>query len=99
MVRISLSTKNFKDEESKINAELPDKTTNEKPIQSWDEEYLKYVTENFDDIFQTMYEDKFIDRLFGEEQNQMTRDKFVDSIVGDMAAQALEALNDLQNQF
>lgn len=45
-----------------------------------------------------MYEERFIDRIFGEDQ-QMTREDFVTVIEGSAAQKALEALNDLHGKF
>ena len=42
-----------------------------------------------------MYEERFIDRIFGEDQ-QFTREAFVTAIEGSAAQKALEALNDFQ---
>lgn len=42
-----------------------------------------------------MYEERFIDRIFGEDQ-QFTREDFVTAIEGSAAQKALEALNDFQ---
>ena len=69
-----------------------------KPDLNWEQDYLEFCEEHFEDIFQAMYEERFIDRIFGEDQ-QMTREDFVTAIEGSAAMKALEALNDLQGKF
>ena len=56
------------------------------------------MDENFEDIFQSMYEERFVDRIFGEQQ-RMTKDEFIEKIEGTAAEKALEALNKLKGRY
>lgn len=49
-----------------------------------------------------MYEEEFVDRLFGENISTMTRAQFVEAVEGNLAekaAEALKAYNDRFNPF
>ena len=46
------------------------------------------MDEHFEDVFQSMYEERFIDRIFGDQQ-RLTKTEFIEKIEGSAAEKAL----------
>lgn len=62
----------------------------DKPKPGWSKHYTTYVQTNFDAIFEKLYQEKFIDRLFDENDNNITKEKFITAVIGDLADKAEE---------
>ena len=74
------------------------KQFSQRPNQDWNDEYLQFMEVYFDEVFQAMYEERFVDRIFGEQQ-QMNREQFIETVEGSSAEKALQAMNDLGDRF
>ena len=65
-------------------AEDTDSNAIGKPEPGWSQYYIQYVIKNFDPIFQHMFEDKFLDRLFEPNDNNISKMKFITAVVGNV---------------
>lgn len=50
----------------------------------WSDEYLSYIELNFDSIFQEMYEETFVDKIFLSHEARVYEADFITAIAGDI---------------
>ena len=50
----------------------------------WSDAYLIIAEENFQDIFDNIFEDQFIRRIFDEHDSVLRKDDFFEAIAGDL---------------
>lgn len=50
----------------------------------WTQEYLKIAEDNFECVFNDIYEDKFVNAIFEKNESLIEKDDFVASITGTM---------------
>ena len=48
----------------------------------WSDEYLTFLEENFDSIFEKIYMKQFVDQVFLSHETRIGKEEFVEAIVG-----------------